>query len=378
MFAKPYKLKSINTLKNCDKKQLVKRMQDEFPPADEEKVKELVPAKSNAICMKLVLHNAETVSVFAVNSVPIIIDTPAGLIPTVCALWKLHDLLPVVTLYSPVLPKIQRGAPLYLPGVVIPQCGVGFPMFKSGTLIMCNTQDNTAAAVVGRTLMSSGDMLLKAGGVCLETINVIGDLLCKELKFNKIERPQLGNAIYTRTISSESTNVLAEEISTLHIRSSSPSLDEEWPRLEGRLPPLAPPPSAAPLRPPASLTPSPPDKADVAEVDEDVTVNAGTESDVPVDMDGLLRWCLLAFIKFESKSVELPLKTNLLYKNHMMPLCPPGRTLDVKKSSYRKMGKFLEAMQKEGLLEVRELDKGVAAVVGLAAAHPAARALAAP
>lgn len=32
----------------------------------------------------------------------------------------------------------------------------------------------------------------------------------------------------------------------------------------------------------------------------------------------------------------------------------------------------------EGLLEVRELDKGVAAVVGLAAAHPAARAFAAP
>lgn len=31
-------------------------------------------------------------------------------------------------------------------------------------------------------------------------------------------------------------------------------------------------------------------------------------------MDGLLRWCLLAFIKLESKSVELPLLTNLLYK----------------------------------------------------------------
>lgn len=32
----------------------------------------------------------------------------------------------------------------------------------------------------------------------------------------------------------------------------------------------------------------------------------------------------------------------------------------------------------EGLLEVRELDKGVSAVVGLAAAHPAARSFAAP
>lgn len=29
----------------------------------------------------------------------------------------------------------------------------------------------------------------------------------------------------------------------------------------------------------------------------------------------------------------------------MIPLCPPERALDVKKSSYKKMGKFLEAMQ---------------------------------
>lgn len=85
-------------------------------------------------------------------------------------------------------------------------------------------------------------------------------------------------------------------------------------------------------------------------------------------MDDLLRHCLLSFIKLQGKKVELPLKTNLLYKwvfspvkllavimiitfrlyfrNHLMPYCPAGRLLDVKKSSYKKMSKFMEAMQK--------------------------------
>lgn len=89
------------------RKQLVKRIQNEFSSTDEEKVKDLVPAKSNAICMKVVLYNTETVSVFAVNNVPIIIDTAVGLVPTVCALWKLPDLLPVVTVHSPVLSKVR-------------------------------------------------------------------------------------------------------------------------------------------------------------------------------------------------------------------------------------------------------------------------------
>lgn len=36
----------------------------------------------------------------------------------------------------------------------------------------------------------------------------------------------------------------------------------------------------------------------------------------------------------------------LAFRNHMIPLCPPDRTVDVRKSSYKKMGKFLNEMQK--------------------------------
>lgn len=96
------------------------------------------------------------------------------------------------------------------------------------------------------------------------------------------------------------------------------------------------------------------------------------EDDIPTDMDGLLQWCLLSFLKLEAKNIEYPLKTNLLYgsvrglivnllyycsylcnlniilycfRNYLTALCPPDRTLEIKKSSYKKFGKFLEVMQ---------------------------------
>lgn len=57
--------------------------------------------------------------------------------------------------------QIHGGAPLYLPGVVTPEGGKGFPMFQRNTVIALCTQDNAAAGVVGRALISSADMLLR-------------------------------------------------------------------------------------------------------------------------------------------------------------------------------------------------------------------------
>lgn len=57
---------------------------------------------------------------------------------------------------------MQGGAPVYLPGVAIPAGGIGFPIFQRSALIALNTQDNAAACIVGRTTMSSADMLLRA------------------------------------------------------------------------------------------------------------------------------------------------------------------------------------------------------------------------
>ncbi|XP_026751619.2 eukaryotic translation initiation factor 2D [Galleria mellonella] len=363
MFAKPYKLKSNNTLKNSEKKHLAQRIQNDFPGVTEHKVKDLVPVKSNSSCMKLVLHSGETIGVYVVDGIPIIIEKEEQLVPTVCALWKIPDLIPTITIHTPVLPKVLGGAPLYLPGVTLPPRGVGFPMFSRNTLLAACTSDNSAAAIVGRCLLSSGDMLLRAAGTCLETIHVYGDLLCKETKFEKIERPKLGPPSYGGT----NPESITMDISQLSIQ---PSVKEEWPSLGKQT--QQPDPVPVPNEP--KLIPDVPQTETIENVENEDSIadecSLSEESSIPTDMDGLLQWCLLSFIKLESKRIELPLKTNLLYKNHLMPLCPADRTLDVKKSSYKKMGKFLENMQQQGLLEVREIEKGVDAVVSINAAHP--------
>ncbi|XP_059050220.1 eukaryotic translation initiation factor 2D [Achroia grisella] len=367
MFAKPYKLKSNNTLKNTEKKHLAQRILHYFPGVTEEKVKDLVPVKSTSSCMKLVLHSGETVGVYVVDGLPIMIETEEQLVPTVCALWKIPDLIPTITIHTPVLAKVLGGAPLYLPGVTLPPGGVGFPRFARGSLLAACTLDNSAAAIVGRSMLSSGDMLLRAAGTCLESIQVYGDLLCKETKFDKVERPKLGPPTYGNT----TPDSLATDISQLNIQLN---VKEEWPSLTKQMDQTEAP---APVPNEPKLIPEIPhtetvDNTEVIENEDSIITECPQveEPSIPADMDGLLQWCLLTFIKLESKRIELPLKTNLLYKNHLMSLCPSDRTLEVKKSSYKKMGKFLESMQQQGLLEVREIEKGVDAVVALNAAHP--------
>lgn len=57
--------------------------------------------------MKLIVNSGDTVSVYVVDNVPIVIEAAERLYPTVCALWKVPDLVPVLTVHSPVLPKVS-------------------------------------------------------------------------------------------------------------------------------------------------------------------------------------------------------------------------------------------------------------------------------
>ncbi|CAG4942129.1 unnamed protein product [Parnassius apollo] len=139
-------------------KHLAQRTLNEFPAATDEKVKELVPVKSNSSCMKLILHSCETVGVYVVDSVPVMIKIGDVLVPTVCALWKVPDLLPTLIIHSPVLPKLAGSAPLYAPGVTLGD-PVKFPCFSCGSLIAAATVDNCAAGAVGRADISSSDLL---------------------------------------------------------------------------------------------------------------------------------------------------------------------------------------------------------------------------
>jgi len=65
-----------------------------------------------------------------------------------------------------------------------------------------------------------------------------------------------------------------------------------------------------------------------------------------------------------SLQADLPILTSTFYKLHMLPACPSNKFLDIKKSSYKKLGKFLEEMAAEQIIVQKELSKGVASITG--------------
>jgi len=48
---------------------------------------------------------------------------------------------------------------------------------------------------------------------------------------------------------------------------------------------------------------------------------------------------------------------------------PAGSSLDVKKSSYKKLSKFLAEMQRTGFVQVKELSKGVESIIAINQDH---------
>ena len=108
-------------------------------------------------------------------------------------------------------------------------------------------------------------------------------------------------------------------------------------------------------------------KIDQVECDtEQAEVEEDTRSPQEV-MNDLLDQSLLQSLKttFSSKKSEFPILTSNFYRLHMVPACPPQLQLDIKKSSYKKLSKYLESKQKAGLLKIKELQKGVESIVSV-------------
>jgi translation initiation factor 2D len=112
-----------------------------------------------------------------------------------------------------------------------------------------------------------------------------------------------------------------------------------------------------------------------ADQEEDVAVGEAPKLEVnPQEtMDRLLEYCFLKAWKTTAKKVEFPLLTSNFYKLHMIVACPSGKQLDLKRSSYKKLSKFLSAMENLDIIKVRELTKGVESIMTVNTNHPRLR-----
>ncbi|XP_030852103.1 eukaryotic translation initiation factor 2D isoform X2 [Strongylocentrotus purpuratus] len=364
MFKKPFHVKSNAAMKGSDKRKMKTSVLQQFGEITSVQVDSIFPNKSQTTTMKIQTHTGEHMMVYCADGVPAFFENEKVLYPTVYTLWKCPSLLPCLSTYAPVIEKMAGGADLMLPGVVFPETGL--PPLEKSQLCSVNVVGNLAPVAIGTASVSSEDMLgraMKGKGVL--TLHCIGDHLWES--GGKLKPPQI-NPI-SRDSPPPGESAIAAQNSA-----GSNNNNENMERTEG-------------LESQSAI-----DGGHVCEgngegggLKEDLvglSLDAGAvggepepvedEGDgvSPVDaMDERLYQCLLHSLKKKVKPSDLPLLTSSLYRNYMQTSCPEGKTLDLKKSSYKKLSKFLRAMQERRLLDVRELSRGVDSITAIYKDH---------
>ncbi|CAM8918614.1 unnamed protein product [Rhodiola kirilowii] len=353
MFKKAVESKALQRLSGADKKKLKRTVKDRFRNASDADIDALFPPKTEVTIAKF----QNRVHVYWVEGgLPMIFDVDGRgteIYPTVFALWKVPELLPAFILKGgEVSHYIIGGADLMFPGIRVPV--EGLPTFLAGEPWAVKVPGNPAPIAVGITTMSSEEALKAAlRGKALRITHCYGDAL-----WASVEGHYVPNGGFL-------DNVVFED-------PSLSCLDSDLPRGDTVVP---------------AVNPNGENNARDQTDDLDVSSDAGLPSSVcdaveqiaddfselnvadrgsstenaeeqhnlsPEDVDVLLDQCLLQALHTTVKDTDLPIAGSTLWSNHVLPCRPPGVTLDIKKSSHKKLSKWLQSKSSAGLMIVKE------------------------
>uniref|UniRef100_A0A8C6TVD3 Eukaryotic translation initiation factor 2D n=1 Tax=Neogobius melanostomus TaxID=47308 RepID=A0A8C6TVD3_9GOBI len=312
-----------------------------FPVLTADELFELVPNKEELNVVKVYAHKGDAVTLYVLNKTPLFFELDKHLYPTVYVLWRFPALLPAFTTWPPVLQKLTGGADLMLPGVVVPLTGL--PHVNQGDCCAVKVSNNRAPVAVGTAALSSTEMQgsgMKGRGVCI--LHSYMDTLWSVAFGDKSGPPSLPDSVETEGDMNESEcdpeNEMQKEDGGVEVQCQE-VIDQACTGVaELNLP-------------------------DHIQQDDEKTTDGDQRSPQEL-MDALLFQCFLHALKTKVKKSELPLLTSTFLRNHMFACCPNGKQLDIKKSSYKKLSKFLQTMQQQhSLIRVKELTKGVESLV---------------
>ncbi|CAL0303466.1 unnamed protein product [Lupinus luteus] len=360
MFKKVVEAKTQQRLSGADRKKLRRNIKDKFPRASDSDLDALLPPKAEITVAKL----QNRVHVYSVEGgYPMFFDVDgrgSEIFPSVYALWTIPELLPAFMLKGgEVSPFIIGGADLMFPGIKVPP--EGLPSFVAGEPWAVKVPGNPAPIAVGSTTMSSTEAL-KAGlrGKALRITHYYRDLLWESVEGHPV--PNAGfyeDAVFedpsllSLPENSDSTEIVGETSIVQPNNTGSIEVDGSLDVNELQ---------ADSIR---ALT-IPNDENDTASAITagvaDLKIPDSSPANDPndqhslstADIDLLLDKCLLQALHTTVKDKELPIPGSTLWSNHVLPCRPPGTTLDIKKSSYKKLSKWLHAKSSSGLLSVKE------------------------
>ncbi|CAE7253867.1 Eif2d [Symbiodinium natans] len=224
------------------------------------------------------------------------------LMPTLVSLWKVpsaESWLPSVIIQRPVAKFVLGGANVMAPGIlrVLPSEGCE-SLPREGSLVAVRAEGNPAACAVGRLRLPPTAVGVGTKGEAVEVLHYFGDALWEAMGS---PRPD---------------GFVGTEIQSIDVEVSDEAV----------------PPSAA--------------DAEKSEEESEMTTGA--------DMDKALDETLLQAIKTRIKDRDLPMAGNVVYTQHMRPCRRAGSSIDVKVSSFKKLGAFLAHAEELGWIALKK------------------------
>ncbi|XP_010611409.1 eukaryotic translation initiation factor 2D isoform X2 [Fukomys damarensis] len=371
MFSKAFRVKSNTAIKGSDRRKLRADVTAAFATLGTDQVSELIPGKEELNIVKLYTHKGDAVTAYTSAGNPILFELEKNLYPTVYTLWSYPDLLPTFTTWPLVLEKLVGGADLMLPGLVVPPAGL--PRVQKGELCAIALVGNRAPVAIGVAAMSTAEMLaagLKGRG--FSVLHTYQDHLWQS--GDKSSPPSIAPPLPDATDVSEEK--VQGDMRGLALRGEEGNGEACRAHGESSLPEAPEDGSGSRGDPSQDLAegkslPEPAKRSGMELQEAARALQQGGFRSVPAEqMDGLLRQCFLHALKCRVRKADLPLLTSTLLGSHMFSCCPEGQQLDIKKSSYKKLSKFLQHMQQEEIVQVKELSRGVESVVAVDWKHP--------
>lgn len=357
MFKKAVEAKSHQRLSGADRKKLKRTLRDRFPRACDADIDALLPPKTEITVSKF----QNRVLVYSVEGgFPVFFDVDGrgtDIFPTVFALWKVPELLPCFMLKGGEVSRfVIGGADLMFPGISIPADGL--PSFLSGEPWAVKVPGNPAPIAVGSTTMSSTEAL-KAGlrGKALRITHYYRDLL-----WGSVEGHSVPNAGFLEDVVVEDPVFLSTSQVSDSCEGAADSSNDQKNGEEGII-------DADNANSEPNSTSATQDDfdgniveqvaADVGDLKLTENVDAGETNEehhvlTTEDVDAYLDKCLLQALHTTVKDKDLPMPGSTLWSNHILPCRPSGITLDIKKSSHKKLSKWLQAKSSAGLISVKE------------------------
>ncbi|NXA39553.1 EIF2D factor, partial [Eudromia elegans] len=338
-----------------------------FPNLSTEQLTEFIPNKEELNVIKIYTHKGEAITVYTSNKNPILFEIEKALYPSVYTLWAYPDLLPAFSTWPPVLQKLAGGADLMLPGVAVPSSG--FPRVERGTLCAVTLLGNRAPVAVGVATMSTTEMLasgMKGKGFAIlhtymDHLWELGDKSSPPTLAPLVVDPAEKENVEDEEEQEPVISCTADPLQHVDVADLSLKEQDNCARLVGKEELNE---NRAPER---------------AEDDSTEVQQEAEDSRTPQEqMDELFNQCFLHALKWKVKKSDLPLLTSTFLRSHMFSCCPAGHQLDIKKSSYKKFSKFLQCMQHQKILQVKELNKGVESIVEVDWKHPDIKAFTVP